>query len=190
MESTRPIGGPDPFAKLRDAAQSFVPGTKGALYDAIFLMIIYWIQSSVLSFSGPLPISADLVTPAVTLLAVHQRLEIAIFSAFFAGFLVEAATSVPSGFYISTYLSLVVTMHFVRPHISWRIDSSWNYIFCIAQFYVVALLALTLFLLNTPKEYFLNLLILFCGQIGLSSILPRFFPEKWKNPQNSELSVV
>ncbi len=98
----------------------------GFLYkDILFLLIISFLQNTILPTFLVLDFTIDLITPWLVITAVRQRFPQVTLLTFVATLTIEMRNTVPAGMYIVTYWIAINIIMQVRAALSWRHKVPW-----------------------------------------------------------------
>lgn len=98
----------------------------GYLYkDILFLIVIGFLQNTILPTFLILDFTFDLMTPWLVITAIRQRFPQVTLLTFIAALTIEMRTTIPAGMYIVTYWIATNIIVQVRAALSWRHQVPW-----------------------------------------------------------------
>lgn len=113
------------------------PNTGSLPKDLAFVLVIVFVQTTVL----PTILGAggifDLITPWIVVSAVRQRPLLATILAMVAAFSLETKLAVPRGIYLCSYWIMINIFFQIRPALSWRYRTPWIVSYALASLWIV-----------------------------------------------------
>jgi hypothetical protein len=113
------------------------PNTGSLTKDILFLLVIGFIQITVLPFLFGTLGYLDLITPWLVITFIRQRPLQAHILALVGALIVETRLAVPAGLYICAYWILANVISLVRPALSWRYKTPWLVSYALASLWVI-----------------------------------------------------
>lgn len=114
--------------------------------DVIYLIMIGFLQNTIIPTLMPWGLTIDLITPWLVITAIRQHALPATILAFLAAFILELNSTIPSGIYIVTYWITVNLIVQVRLALSWRHQIPWTVSYLMAGLWVHAFESVVVFM--------------------------------------------
>ena len=105
--------------------------------DIAFVLVIAFIQTTVLPTLLGTAGVFDLITPWLVVSAVRQRPLQATVLAMIAAFALETKLAVPAGIYLCSYWILMNIFFQIRPALSWRYRTPWMVSYALSSLWIV-----------------------------------------------------
>ncbi|HYX34861.1 MAG TPA: hypothetical protein VE954_17320 [Oligoflexus sp.] len=113
------------------------PNTGSLTKDILFLLIIGFIQITILPYLFGSLGYLDLITPWLVITFIRQRPLQAHILALVGALILETRLAVPAGLYICAYWILANVISLVRPALSWRYKTPWLVSYALASLWVI-----------------------------------------------------
>src|SRR6476469_2436856 len=113
------------------------PNTGSVPKDIAFVLVIVFIQTTVLPSIFGVGGVFDLITPWLVVTAVRQRPAQATLIAIVAAFTLETKLAVPRGIYLCAYWIMINIFFQIRPALSWRYRTPWMVSYVLSAFWIV-----------------------------------------------------
>lgn len=145
-----PIERADFRTKLIDLFERFRPrpNTGSLLQDISFLLMIIFVQTSVLPKLLPRDLHLDLMTAWLLITFINQKFFPAITLAVIGATALEMRSAVPSGLYVSAYCILLAIIHQIKPKLFWRHQLPWIIIFALASLWISLFESLVVYIIS------------------------------------------
>ncbi len=129
----------DALTRLRRTLRKWRPrpNTGSLTKDLIFLLIIAFIQITVLPYLFGSLGYLDLITPWLVITFIRQRPLQGTIHVIVAALVLETRLAVPAGLYICAYWILANVIFTVRPALSWRYKTPWLVSYATATLWVM-----------------------------------------------------
>ena len=135
VEGTRPQEFMDRVHNFREQLRPR-PNSGFFYKDVIYLLMIAFIQHTIIPTLTPFGLTIDLITPWLVITAIRQHALPASALAFVAAGILEMRSTVPAGLYIITYWITVNLIVQVRMALSWRHQIPWFVTYFMAALWV------------------------------------------------------
>jgi hypothetical protein len=113
------------------------PNTGKLWQDVVNILVIFFIQSTLLpTFLSP-NVTLDLLTPWLVITFVRQKLFPASVLAIVGALVAEMHSSVPAGLYICVYWIMANVIFQIKPALSWRLPTPWLFVYAVSASWVM-----------------------------------------------------
>src|SRR6478735_6167245 len=169
----------DALTRLRRALKKWRPrpNTGSLTQDVLFLLVIGFLQITILPyFFGSLG-HLDLITPWLVITFIRQRPLQGHILGLVGAMILETRLAVPAGLYICAYWILANVIFLVRPALSWRYKTPWLVSYALASLWVILFEVFVINFLQTASlyqpAYIAQQLVRFFVTIGYGMYLSR-----------------
>ncbi len=140
----------DFYSQLRSHLAALIPRPHtGALWkDIAFLLVIVFLQTTVIPRILIDEVQFDLLTPWLVILSIRQQWPSATLLAVLAALSLETRSSAPAGLYLCIYWIMVNIIIQVRAALSWRHQVPWLITYLLASLWVNLFETFVIFLSN------------------------------------------
>ncbi len=129
----------DIFTRMRRGSKTWRlrPNSGSFAKDLLFLLVICFIQLTILPYLFGSLGYLDLITPWLVITFIRQRHWQATILAVVGAITLETRLAVPAGLYICAYWILANVIILVRPALSWRYKTPWLVSYALAALWVM-----------------------------------------------------
>ena len=113
------------------------PNTGRLWQDVLNLLVIFFIQNSIIPTFLSSAFAIDLVTPWLVISFVRQKLFPSSVLALVGGLAIEMHSAAPAGIYLCVYWILANVIFQIKPTISWRMVTPWLFIYAVSSVWVM-----------------------------------------------------
>ena len=129
----------DLWTRLRRTARLWIPrpNTTSLTKNLIFLLLIAFIQTTILPYLFGMFGYLDILTPWLVISFIRQKPLQATFLALVGAIVLETRLAVPAGLYICAYWMLANIIILARPALSWRYKTPWLVSYALAALWIM-----------------------------------------------------
>jgi len=129
----------DAFTRMRRNLRKWrlKPNTGSLSKDLVFLLIIGFVQITILPYLFGSLGYVDLITPWLVITFIRQKSLQGHILALVGALILETRLAVPAGLYICAYWILANVIFLVRPALSWRYKTPWLVSYALASLWVI-----------------------------------------------------
>lgn len=127
------------------------PNTGSLGKDLLFILVVGFLQITILPFLFGTLGFLDLITPWLVITFIRQRPLSGHILGLIGALIVETRLAVPAGLYICAYWILANVIFLVRPALSWRYKTPWLVSYALASIWVILFEAFVLNFLQTAS---------------------------------------
>jgi hypothetical protein len=113
------------------------PNTGSLPKDILFMLVIVFVQTTILPTIFGTAGTFDLITPWLVVTAIRQLPLQATIVAMIGAFTLETKLAVPAGIYLCSYWILINIFFQIRPALSWRYRTPWMVSYALSAFWIV-----------------------------------------------------
>lgn len=129
----------DGLARLKDGLRAWKPrpNSGSLLKDSIFLIVLVFVQTTLLPAVVGTMSCFDLITPWLVIICVRQQALQATFLCLFGAWVLETRLAVPAGIYLCSYWILANVIFQFRGALSWRYKTPWLVSYSVASLWLI-----------------------------------------------------
>jgi hypothetical protein len=179
---------PDFLTKLKDFLKALRPiPNQGVLWkDCAFLLVIVFVQTTLLPSIIGAHVYLDIVTPWLLISFVHHRLSNAIVLALTGALALEMQSAVPAGLYLSSYCIMATVINQIRPTLYWQHFVPWIVIYGASSLWVATFETLVLVMIQHVTTISWQYWLMQAFRVISSIAFGMYLSHNWKRPPGEE----